>query len=125
MAPLRKHVAILWIGAWWTASLPSVRRLLLLSRFLSATQIRKPWLLLNLSEREIASTGWKWLSFGYGTSRKQGQRETPRDLGEILKTMDARLIEDGCLTLPLRCKHLDASALVADSAFAEPLRAGL
>lgn len=46
-------------------------------------------------------------------------------LREILKTMDAHLIEDACLTLPLRGKHLDATGLVSEPTFAEPLRAAL
>ncbi|WP_369016126.1 NADPH-dependent FMN reductase [Armatimonas sp.] len=46
-------------------------------------------------------------------------------LREVLKTMDARIIEDACLTLPLRGKHLDAATLAVDPAFAEPLQAAL
>jgi chromate reductase, NAD(P)H dehydrogenase (quinone) len=46
-------------------------------------------------------------------------------LREVLKTMDAHIIEDACVTLPLRGKHLDAAGLVAEPTFAEPLRAAL
>jgi len=46
-------------------------------------------------------------------------------LVEIVSTMDARVILEASITLPLRGRSLDASAIASDPAFASPLRSAI
>ena len=46
-------------------------------------------------------------------------------LVEIVSTMDARVIQAASITLPLRGRSLDASAIASDHAFASPLRSAI
>ena len=49
----------------------------------------------------------------------------PAQLREVLATMDARLVDAACVTLPLYGRRLDAAAIAVDPELAPPLRASL
>lgn len=49
----------------------------------------------------------------------------PAQLREVLTTMNARLVEAACVTMPLYGRRLDAAAIAADPALGPPLRAAV
>jgi len=54
-----------------------------------------------------------------------GSIHAQAQLAETIRTMAGRLVDDAILAVPLRGRELDAAAIAADPALAEPIRAAL